>query len=341
MNRSDGAGDETAPERPARLRRAGRRLADLQRRHPVLQGLALLVLFAYGAATLDGFASKLNIHTMLVLAAFLGLAALGQTLVILIGGIDLSIPGFILLGGTMIVQLVGASQWPFPVALAFALAIAVVLGAFTGWICHRFRIESMIVTLAIDAILVGAMQGWIGGVLTGTPPEWLTELASPSAKTFGVDIPPLLVLWTLVAIAVGIVLSRTVWGRWVYATGSNRRAADLALVPTRRMWIAGFAASAVCSTLVGVLLAGFAPGDQSVGHSYLFQSLIAVIVGGTAFGARGDYWRTVLGALLLTVLTTVLIGNGYSEARQQILFGAVVLVVVGAYARDPRLRDLI
>lgn len=318
-----------------------RTLAALQRRYPLLQLLALLALFSYGAATLDGFASRLNINAMLVLAAFLGLAALGQTLVILVGGIDLSIPGYILLGGTMIVQLAGASQWPFAAALVYALAIALAGGVFTGWICHRFRVESMIVTLAIDAILVGAMQGWIGGVLTGTPPEWLTGFASPSATTFGIGIPPLVVLWVLVAVAVAIVLHRTVWGRWIYATGSNRRAADLSLVPTRRMWMGCFAVSAVCSTLVGVLLAGFASGDQSAGHAYMFQSLIAVIVGGTALGARGDYWRTVVGALLLTVLTTVLIGNGYSEAKQQILFGVVVLVVVGAYARDPRLRDLI
>jgi ribose transport system permease protein len=313
--------------------------ARLQARYPMLQLAALVALFAYGAATLDGFASRLSIYSMLVLAGYLGLAAVGQTIVILIGGLDLSIPGFILMGGTIVVQLAGASHWPFAAALLLAVLIALLAGSAAGWLCHRFAIPSLIVTLGVNAIVVGVIQGWVGGVLTGTPPGWLTKLASPAAHTLGVGFPPLALVWLAVAIVTGVVLYRTVTGRWIYATGANPRAADLALVRTRRVWVGAFAVSAACSTLVGVLPAGFAAGDQSVGDPYLFQSLTAVIVGGTAFGARGDYSRTVVGALLLTVLTTVLIGHGYSEATQQILFGVVILVVVWAYGRDRRLRD--
>ncbi len=91
---------------------------------------------------------------------------------------------------------------------------------------------------------------------------------------------------------------------------------------------------------VGVLLAGYAgSGNSTLGDPYLFEGLAAVIVGGTAFGARGDYWRTVLGALLLTVLSTVLVGHGYTSADQQIISGLLILAVVAGYGRDPRLRD--
>ena len=94
------------------------------------------------------------------------------------------------------------------------------------------------------------------------------------------------------------------------------------------------------STLVGCLLAGFAGADQTIGDPYLFSGLTAVIVGGTTFmGARGDYTHTVVGALILTVLTTVLVGKGYDQADQQIIFGVLILLVVAGYGRDRRLRD--
>ena len=94
------------------------------------------------------------------------------------------------------------------------------------------------------------------------------------------------------------------------------------------------------SALVGVLLAGFAGADQTLGDPYLFSGLTAVIVGGTTFmGARGDYTHTVVGALILTVLTTILVGKGYDQADQQIIFGVLILLVVAGYGRDRRLRD--
>src|ERR1700747_2628680 len=80
-------------------------------------------------------------------------------------------------------------------------------------------------------------------------------------------------------------------------------------------------------------------GNVKLGDPYLFEGLAAVIVGGTSFGARGDYWRTVLGALVLTVLSTLLVGKGYSTADQQIIFGVLILIVVAGYGRDARLRD--
>jgi ribose transport system permease protein len=106
------------------------------------------------------------------------------------------------------------------------------------------------------------------------------------------------------------------------------------------VWTAVFAASALCSALVGILLAGFAGADQSLGDPYLFQGLTAVIVGGTTImGARGDYTHTVIGALILTELTTILVGKGYETADQQIIFGVLILIVVAGYGRDKRIRD--
>ena len=313
-----------------------------QRRAPVLQFVALIVLFVYGAATISGFSASTSIRSMLVLAALLGLAALGQTIVMIVGGLDLSIPGFIVAGAILVSQLCGTHHWAFVPAFALILVIAAAMGAISGWICHRYRIQPLIVTLGIGALASGACLAWTGGKLTGSAPSFLSTLSSANGTTFGVSVSPVVVIWAVVAIVVGVVLHRTAAGRRLYATGANPRAARLALVNTSRVWTVVFAASAVCSAIVGVLLAGFSGADQTLGDPYLFQGLTAVIVGGTTImGSRGDYTHTVLGALILTELTTILVGHGYDTADQQIIFGVLILIVVAGYGRDRRLRDTI
>jgi ribose transport system permease protein len=314
----------------------------LQRRVPALQALALVALFIYGAASISGFSSSTSVRSMLVLAALLGLAALGQTIVMIVGGLDLSIPGFIVAGAILVSQLCGTHHWAFVPALALIVVLAAAMGAITGWICHRFHIQPIIVTLGTGALASGACLAWTGGKLTGSAPTFLTNVTAANGTTFGISVSPVVVIWAIVAIAAGLFLHRTAAGRRLYATGANPRAAQLALVKTGRVWAAVFAASALCSALVGILLAGFSGADQTLGDPYLFQGLTAVIVGGTTImGARGDYTHTVLGALILTELTTILVGHGYETADQQIIFGVLILIVVAGYGRDTRIRDRI
>ncbi|HEY4277293.1 MAG TPA: ABC transporter permease [Conexibacter sp.] len=312
----------------------------LQRRYPIMQAVALVAVFVYGAATLDGLASASSIRSILVLASLAGLAACGQTMLILMGGFDMSVSGFIVGGALVVTSLTGKYNISFGVALVGAIVAAGLMGAMAGQICHRFEIQPLIVTLATGAIAVGVVQVQTGGTLAGSSPAWLSRLTSPAAKTFGVGVPPLVVLWVVVTIAMSVFLHRTVGGRRLMATGANSRAAEFSLVRTRRVWTLAFAFSAVVAVLVGVLLAGFAGSvDATLGNPYLFQSVAAVIVGGTVFGGPGDYARTVLGALFLTTLTTVLIGHGASAADQQILYGAIILIAVAVYGRDRALRD--
>jgi ribose transport system permease protein len=318
-------------------------LARVSRDTPLVQVCVLVAMFAYGALTLDGFSSTPSVKSMLLLASFLGLAALGQTVLVLLGHLDLSVPGFIGLGNVGTAILVGQHHWPFVGAMVALAAASIVLGGLSGLICHRFQIQSIVVTLGMNFIVLGAISVWARTGITGTAPAWLTRFATVGSSTVGVDVPPLIVLWVVVAIAMGFVLRRTVAGRRVYLTGANPVAAGLALVNTRRVTLAAFALSAVGATLTGVLLTGFSgSGNTGIGTPYRFTSLTAVIVGGTSIGgARGDYWRTVIGAVMLTVINTVLLAKGYSIAAQQILFGAIILVAVLAYGREPRLRDRI
>jgi ribose transport system permease protein len=315
-------------------------IISLQRRAPVFQLVALVALFVYGSATIAGFSARTSLTSMLVLASLLGLAALGQTLVLILGGLDLSVPGHIVMGAILTSQLYGTEHVSGAGAIAVVVAIAAVLGAATGWICHRWRIQPLVVSLGIGSMASGATVAWTQGKLNGQAPPFLTDLTSASGTTFGIAVPPVVVIWAVLAIVVAVVLHRTVAGRRFFATGANPRAAGLARINTKKVWVAVFATSAVCSALVGALLAGFAGADQTLGDPYLFSALTAVIVGGTTFmGARGDYTHTVVGALILTVLTTVLVGRGLQPADQQIIFGVLILLVVAGYGRDRRLQD--
>jgi ribose transport system permease protein len=316
------------------------RVAALQGRLPLLQLVALVVLFEYGVFTVTDFATEGSIKAMLVAAAFLGLAAAGQTLVILVGGIDFSIPAFIAGGAILTSELTGSKGWSFAAALTLVLVLALVLGAVNGYVSHRFRVQPLVVTLGMASIVTGGLLVWTEAQPTGSAPTFLSRMTSVTGTTFGIGVPPVVVVWAMVAIVLGVVLRRTIAGRRLYATGANPGAADLALVRTRQVWTGTFAVSAMLAAILGVLLAGYTgSGNITVGDPYLFQGLAAVIVGGTAFGARGDYWRTALGALILTVLSTILVGNGYGLADQQIIFVALILLVVAGYGRDPRLRD--
>jgi ribose transport system permease protein len=318
---------------------ARHRLADLQRRFPLLQVVALAVLYLAGALTVPGWTSTDTTSSMLVMAALLGMAGIGQTIVVLGGGIDFSVGSFITAGAVFITELTSVDHWPMWAAIAFPLVVAVIGGTLNGVISYRFRIEPLIVTLGIGSLLVGVLTGWVSGAVSGTPPTWTDSAVSVVTKTFGVPVPPVVAIWAVLAVIIGVVLARTRPGRSLYLNGTNPSAARLALVRTGWTWTAGFIVSAVLATFVGMLLAGNGGSNLASGDPYLFQALTAVIVGGTMFGGRGDYWRTVLGALILTVVTYLLEAHNYSIGVQEIVYGLLIMIVVAVYGRERKIRD--
>jgi ribose transport system permease protein len=333
-----------APGNESGYKSVWRALTRVQNQVPLLQLLATVGVFLVGWATLPGLASPLSIRLILTLASIAGLASLGQTLLILMGGFDLSVAGFIVAGALFVTQVRDRLGISFGSALLIALALAAAFGALAGFICHRFRIQPLIVTLATGTIALGLVQTQTPGGLTfgAAAPNWLVSLCSPNSKTFGIGVPPLVAIWVAVGVAMAVMLHRTVAGRKLIATGANRRAAEYALIKTRRVWVVVFAISAVASTLVGLLVAGFGGAiTTSSGDPYLFQSCIAVFVGGTTFGGPGDYTRTIVGALFVTVVGIVLVGHGASAADQEIIYGAAILVAASIYNRGRRLRDRI
>jgi ribose transport system permease protein len=333
-NAPQAASRAVGPPRESTLRR-------IARSSPLLQILSVIVLLLACGITISGFFSKSSLYTTLILASFLGIAAAGETLVILIGGIDLSVPS-VISGANLVVTLLAGKHWPFGLAVLFVLVCAAAVGVINGFVTHRFHAPPLIVTLATGAIVTGLTLGWTrGGQVSGSPPAWLTSFSAPIGTTLGIAIPAVIVLWAIIAVVIGVVLHLSVSGRRLYATGANELAAELAGVRTERVWVSSFMVSALASAVVGIVLVGFTgQGEAGVGNQYLFLALAAVLVGGTSLvGARGDYWRTVLGALIMTLITTILIGHGAGEAQQEVLTGILILVFVGLYGRERRVRD--
>jgi ribose transport system permease protein len=179
-----------------------------------------------------------------------------------------------------------------------------------------------------------------GGNVSGTVPKWLRNFAGLDGATFGVGIPPVVILWIALAMGVALVMRKTWFGRSVYALGGNRSAARLALISEPRRWTAVFVLSGFFSSLTGVILLGFSGGGfVGVGDPYLFLTVAAVAVGGTSLlGGRGGYGSTVLGVLVLTVLTSLLVGWGLDSNAQQVVLGLLIVPIVGVYARAPHVR---
>jgi ribose transport system permease protein len=296
-------------------------------------------LFALTTALIPGFGNLTSIRSLLLLSSLLGIASAGQTLTIIMGGIDLSVPAVIGLACVGFASAYGEGVSPWVIGPAVIVA-GIVIGALNGLITRFLRVNSLIVTLAMSAVVFGAIWANTGGNNRGSIPDFVTNLVSVIGSTGPIPVPGSVVLW-LVLIVVFVVLERrSVLGRWTYASGANPNAAELARIPSLLLWTTVFAISGGLSSVAGILLAGFSgAADPDVGDAYLFTTLSAVVIGGTPIiGGRGGYLRTVAGCFIITQLTMLLIGLGLSEAAQQVCLGILIVVLVAIYGREMHVR---
>src|SRR5260221_5924150 len=207
------------------------RLSETSQRLLAEMELAMAILLR-GGILLRGFGSLFMIRSMLTLAAFLGIAAVGQPLVTMIGGIDLSIPFMIGFANVVAAKLNGDGI-PFGIVVLIVLAIAGLVGAFNGIMSSRLNIHPLIVTLGVGNIIQGAVSLWTKGFPTGSAPEYINHFVSIGATTGPIPLPPLVLFWLVLAVVMIFVLQRTAFGRQLYALGSNPEAARLALVRPR------------------------------------------------------------------------------------------------------------
>lgn len=302
--------------------------------------IVTVVLFCIGLTSVSDFVSRDNLDSMLLLASLLGISAAGQTLVIILGGIDLSIAGMIGFAEVAVAVLSeqGMPMWQIMLLL---LGCGVFIGIVNGGISSVFRVHPLIVTLGVGLIIEGGVLLWTtGGSAQGVTPVIFQRMTAINSKVGPVPIPPITLVWLAVAVVLILLERRTSLGRYIYALGSNGEAAGLALARRRSAWIGAYIVSAVSASLTGAFLSGLSGGPNiAIGNPYLFTSIAAVVVGGTSLlGGRGGYGRTILGSVVIIELTTILVGVGIGPNLQQSLLGVFIILVVAASGREIPLR---
>ncbi len=278
----------------------------------------------------DGaFLTPKQVSTTFLYAAVLGLMAAGQTLVMLTGGVDLSVATTATTGAFVISRFGthGSAE-----AIAIALAVGLGIGLVNGIGIALFRVNALIMTLGISTITLGLLTVQAQKQFTALVPNFVVTLGSERFLTY---IPYDLLVWGPVAVVIILGLRYSGIGRMIYAVGDNPVASRLAGVRNWQVLLVVYALCGMLAAARGILLVGFNnAADLGIGSPFLLPSVAAVVIGGTSiFGGLGGYAGTILGALILTVLDSLLTILNASQALRQIIYGLIVLALAAIYAR--------
>jgi ribose transport system permease protein len=315
-------------ERPS----LGRRFRRLMSERPIIPLIALLVLLVLVLQILrPGIVNERWIANTVKFAIPLALFAGCQTMAMLTGGIDLAI-GTVATMAAYIMVTQSADQGP-ALAVAIALLPALAIGIVNGLGVGIFRVHPLIMTLGTSLIGTGCLLVYQRFVISSgarTPEVWVWL---GTGLTYGV--PNALLLFVPVAALILFTLNRTGFGRLLYAIGDNERAARLSGVRYWQVILALYVVSSLIAGITGLLYIGLIKSPSlSLAEPLVLPSVAAAVVGGTSiFGGRGGYSGTIVGALILTVLTTLLTILQMPEGVRRMLFGAIVLIVTAAYLR--------
>ena len=311
---------------------AGRRelpsLSRLQIDPVIITFVVLILLWAFSLYRVDGFRT-MN-YTMLTLrvAAFLAIVAAGQTLVILMGGIDLSVAAVITMTGVVAGNLM--TQIGQAGGIILTLLIATLIGVANGLGVTMLRLPPLVMTLATLSIVQGILLVYNAGKPVSGKSPFLEFWAKE--RILGIPAP----VWVLAGVCIIclIILHLTPWGRGIYAIGNNPRAALLSGVPTLHIQVATYALCSFFAGITGLLLLGRTGySSKTAGDPYMLMSIAAVVIGGTSIlGGRGKFIGTVGGALVLTILINVLTVENVSESVRMMIQGGLILVLLIAYA---------
>ncbi len=292
-------------------------------------GLALVAESAVFALLSPYFFTPENILNVSLQVSIIAIIAAGMTFVILTAGIDLSVGSVVALAGivaTSVLHMDAAFQFAFPLAVVAALLVGAFSGAAAGVCITRFRVTPFIVTLALMTIWRGAAF-----VVTEGRPVWeLPEQFSVVGNGRVLSLPIPTIIMVLVYAIAHIALTRTKFGRYVYAVGGNIEAARLAGIRTNRILVQVYILCGVLSALSGILLSSrMNSGQPNAGVMYELDAIAAVVVGGTTLsGGKGSIVGTFIGALLIAVLRNGLNLLNVGSYFQQIIIGVVILLAV-------------
>jgi len=297
---------------------------------PLLALLALLVVLREVAR--PGILSADFLGVTLRATVPLAILAGCQTLTMLTGGIDLSVGAVASMAGFLVATLVGGPGLGAAILVAFAAAT--LAGLISGIGVGVFRVHPLIMTLGMGLVVLGLANVWqLQMVQTGAGVA--DELRTLGSDRLAGILPYSLLVFVPLAAVILVALRRTGYGRLLYAIGDNPVAARLSGARAWQVLVVLYIISALLAAVGGLLISGLTNvASVTLADSYVLPSVAAAVIGGTSIlGGRGGYGGTIVGALILTVLSSLLTALGYPEAVRQVLYGVIIVAVAAAYTR--------
>jgi ribose transport system permease protein len=314
---------------------------------PVAALILAVVLFllsgflpnSYGTDVKVAMAQATNIVR---LAVFLGVIAAGQTLVIISGseGIDLSAGSVVTLTAILTYVYVNGENARVPVALLISFGVGALIGLLNGFGVTFLRISPFVMTLGMSGVVTGAIIVVNHGNVSGRIAPIMTRLiARPISPS--IPIPGAVVIWLIFGVLMWLLLERTTFGKNLFAIGVNRITAKLSGVNVTWTNLATYSLAGALAGFGGFMLVGNTGVVLiQLGQPYLFPSIAAVAVGGTLLsGGKGSYWGTMAGAIVLTLITSLLTTMQMPESVRRMVLGATLLVLISIYGRQQALRQ--
>jgi ribose transport system permease protein len=278
-----------------------------------------------------GTVNALWISNMMLFAAPLGIVAAGQTLVMLTGGIDLSVASVATASAYLMATHSGLGVAP---AILYGLGVGFAVGLINGIGIAILRVQPLVMTLGTGLMTEGMLVVYSQKKMAEAPrvPQFIEDLGA--GKFLG-GIPNDLIVWGPIAIILIFVLRRTGYGRLLYAIGDNSKACSLAGIRVWRILVTNYVTCGLLAAAAGLIIVGGTDSAElRLAEVYLLPSVAAVIIGGTSiFGGRGGYSGSIIGALILTVLNSILTLLDVPESVRQILYGVIILLLAAAYTR--------
>lgn len=287
--------------------------------------LVLFILAGVFTITSPVFLTAENLINILRQTAIVGILGVGMTFAIISAEIDISIGGITAVSAMLAAMTLGAG-YPWFVGIAVCLSVGLGIGLLNGAITVRVGIPSFLVTLG----MLGVTSG-LALIVTSTQPVRVQTAALFTVFSGQIGPIPVLVIWAAAVAIIGhLVLSRTRFGKHVYATGDDTQAARYTGVNTDRIKILTLAISGLAAGIAGVLLmARLSVARPTMGDGLMLPAIAAVILGGTSlFGGRGWIPGTILGAVLMSTIDNGLVLNGFGSSFQEFIRGMVIIIAV-------------
>jgi ribose transport system permease protein len=310
----------------------GGSLVSLLRTRTIVVLILLLLAFVVGIdVARPGTVNALWVSNMMMFAAPLGIIAAGQTLVMLTAGIDLSVASVATASAYVMATHSGLGVVP---AVLCGLGVGFAVGLINGIGIALLRVQPLVMTLGTGLMTEGMLVVYSQKKMADAPrvPQFIEDLGA--GKFLG-GIPNDLVVWVPIAVVIIFVLRRTGYGRLLYAIGDNSEACSLAGIRVWRILLVNYIVCGLLAAVAGLIIVGGTDSAElRLAEVYLLPSVAAVIIGGTSiFGGRGGYSGTIVGALILTVLNSILTLLDVPESVRQILYGAIILLLAATYTR--------